>query len=362
MPSLEKRHQTEEKAFARLRKSCELKVMRWEYWTEENWHWDPEHPLKYASKPYSAKQTTKEKALCIYGFDQLGRVVVMKSGCLWKKDESVINHDFLRYSGNSLTGSRFFGNDLFYVYDARLNESRVVHLELFGPEPWSWKDIEWQGNRVAKVTIGNGKKAEFEVAYDGSGRVISDIDLAKARIKPLPPGITLQSLSDEILKNLTDAVIKTASLANIKDAVYSLVLAYDGEGNGVFPVEIGFGLEAERQEWLRKHGPKARQKIWNPAEFKHYGKKHTQLRGKHLDKLSSMFNQELERRQSDAPARRLLNEVATKLGRTDWSGKLNTTDDFVVYAVDFELGDLKKNLKISVPTERLNKLKTAKLL
>ena len=336
--------------------------MRWEYWTEENWHWDPEHPLKYASKPYSAKQTTKEKALCIYGFDQLGRVVVMKSGCLWKKDESVINHDFLRYSGNSLTGSRFFGNDLFYVYDARLNESRVVHLELFGPEPWSWKDIEWQGNRVAKVTIGNGKKAEFEVAYDGSGRVISDIDLAKARIKPLPPGITLQSLSDEILKNLTDAVIKTASLANIKDAVYSLVLAYDGEGNGVFPVEIGFGLEAERQEWLRKHGPKARQKIWNPAEFKHYGKKHTQLRGKHLDKLSSMFNQELERRQSDAPARRLLNEVATKLGRTDWSGKLNTTDDFVVYAVDFELGDLKKNLKISVPTERLNKLKTAKLL
>jgi hypothetical protein len=259
MPSLEKRHQTEEKAFARLRKLCESKVVRWEYWTEEKWHWDPEHPLKYASKPYSAKPTTKEKALCIYGLDQLGRVIVMKSGCLWEKDESAINHDFLRYSGNSLTGSRFFGNDLFCVYDARLNEGRVVHVKLFGPEPWSWKEIEWHGNRVAKVTIGNGKRAEFEVAYDESGRVISDIDLVKARIKPLPPGLTLQSLSHEILKSLADAVIKTASRAKIKDAVYSLVLAYDGEGNGVFPIEMGFGLDAERQEWLSKHGPMARQ-------------------------------------------------------------------------------------------------------
>jgi hypothetical protein len=75
-----------------------------------------------------------------------------------------------------------------------------------------------------------------------------------------------------------------------------------------------------------------------------------------------LFNQELERKGSDAPARRLLNEVATKLGKADWSGKLNTTDDFVVYAVDFELGDLKKNLKFSVPVERLKKLKAAKML
>jgi hypothetical protein len=362
MPSLEKRHQTEERAFARLRKLCESKVARWEYWTGENWHWDPEYPLKYADKPYSARRTTKEKALCIYGLDKLGRVVVMKSGCLWEKDESAINHDFLRYSGNSLVGSCFFGNDLLYVYDARLNEGRVVHVELFGPEPWSWKDIEWRGDKVSKVIIGNGKRAEFEVAYDEIGRVISDVDLIKAQIKPLPLGLTLQSLSDEIRKSLASAVIKTASRARIKDAVYCLVLAYDGEGNGIFPVEIGFGLEVERQEWLSKHGPTARQKIWNPAEFKHYGKKPTQLRDKRLDKLSSMLNQELERRGSDAPARRLVNEVAAKLGKADWSGRLNTTDDFVVYAVDFELGDLKKNLKFSVPGERLKKLKAAKLL
>ena len=58
----------------------------------------------------------------------------------------------------------------------------------------------------------------------------------------------------------------------------------------------------------------------------------------------------------------LLNEVAAELAGLDWSKKIKTTPDFVVYAVDFELGDLSKNLKKSVAPALLKKLKAANLL
>jgi hypothetical protein len=47
---------------------------------------------------------------------------------------------------------------------------------------------------------------------------------------------------------------------------------------------------------------------------------------------------------------------------SDWKGKLNTTDDFIVYAVDTDGADLRKNLKVSVPPKQLAKLKAARLI
>lgn len=70
----------------------------------------------------------------------------------------------------------------------------------------------------------------------------------------------------------------------------------------------------------------------------------------------------LERKETNTPARTLLNKVASDLGMLDWNGKLNTTDDFVVFAVDYEGSDLVKNLKKSVPAKTFARLKAAKMI
>lgn len=44
-----------------------------------------------------------------------------------------------------------------------------------------------------------------------------------------------------------------------------------------------------------------------------------------------------------------LNRVARRLQKLDWRSICPVSDDFVVFAVDFELADLEDNLRFSVP-------------
>ena len=60
-------------------------------------------------------------------------------------------------------------------------------------------------------------------------------------------------------------------------------MAYDDEGNDTLPPTIGIGLESERQRWKTEHGKRAKDVVWNPAEFHHYEKSHTQLSDDALD-------------------------------------------------------------------------------
>ncbi len=85
-------------------------------------------------------------------------------------------------------------------------------------------------------------------------------------------------------------------------------------------------------------------------------------RDKKLDKACDLYNRELEYKGSNEPARKLILQVAADLARMDWNGKLKTTDDFIIFAVDTDGADLKKNLKLSVPSKQLAKLKAAKLI
>ena len=75
-----------------------------------------------------------------------------------------------------------------------------------------------------------------------------------------------------------------------------------------------------------------------------------------LHKDMELYNQFLQAQSaSDARPIKMLNEVAVTLAEQDWSQIFEITDDFVIYCVDFELRDLAKNLRKTVP-ETLQKL------
>jgi len=182
------------------------------------------------------------------------------------------------------------------------------------------------------------------------------------RFRRAKKGVNIKGVESKIRELLIHAIQRTISKAKIEETAFCVALAYDGEGNDVLPPCIGIGLECERQRWVKEHGKDAKDFIWNPAEFTHYEKDHTQLEDEELDKACELLNGLLRPKENYAPAIKLLNSVAAELGKLDWKGKLKTTPDFVVYAVDFELGDLKRNLKLSVPPAKLEMLKKAKLL
>jgi hypothetical protein len=123
MNPLLKRYFAEQKSFARLRRQCESKVVRWEFWNWPRWHLDPQQMLEFRALAQLAKRVPKAAAEYAYGYDEQNRVVVLRHG------QSCIHQEFLRYSGNKIAGSTFVGNTAADAYDATLSQGRVVRIE-----------------------------------------------------------------------------------------------------------------------------------------------------------------------------------------------------------------------------------------
>jgi hypothetical protein len=367
MSSLTDRFLAEDKAFGRLKKLCESKVVRWRYWDWPAWHWDPDYFLEGRQKP---KQVAKQKARFGYGYDKDNRVVVVQQ--LFGRPNKIVCVEFLRHSGNRIVGSHFLDDGkLADVFEATLSEGRIVRVERLwasassaSDSVWQWKTAAWKEDKIVTVVEGmRGRKAHRQITYSKAGKATEVLDLSKPiQRKPLPKGVTMKSLATNIRERLAAVVVSTAAKARIKDRVYCLALNYDCEGNPLLPPELGIGLDSERQARLKRGGRDAKRDIWNPEEFSLFAKARTAFQGrdKELDRACHLFNRELEQEGSDEPARKLILQVAADLGKVDWSGKLNTTDDFIVYAVDTDGADLNRNLKLIVPPKKLAKLKAAK--
>ena len=180
--------------------------------------------------------------------------------------------------------------------------------------------------------------------------------------QPLPKDITPKKLKSTISERLSLVVPQLVAKANITEPIYCVALAYDGEGDDILPPQIGIGLESERARWSAEHGKIAKEWIWNPANFCHYEKPHTHLRDDALEEACDLLNSHLTERDSLAPAVRLLVEVAAQLNNTPWPDNVRKTADLVVYAVDLELGNLRKNMKACISPERFADLKNRKLI
>jgi hypothetical protein len=379
MGALLDRFSSERNAFVRLKKLCESKVVRWEYWDWPEWHWEPDYFLEARQKP---KRVKKDQAEFGYGLDRNNRVVLVHK-FEFGDPEEVHAMYFLRYSGNKLIGSEFLGATVYEgnkvlgadferggsvidVFQATLSDSRIVRVERLhsGFPQWDWKTITWKGDKVATILEGvRGRKPHRQKTYNDAGCIIEDLDLSKpVKRQPLPKGVTMKSLAKEIRDRLAKAVVATVSKAKVKQPVYCLVLNYDCEGNPLLLPELGIGLDSDRHARLKRGGRDAKLDIWDPEEFPIYANNRTALKDKALEQACDLYNRELEYQGSDEPARKLILQVAADLAKVNWDGKLQTTDDFIVYAVDTDGVDFRKNLKLTVPPKQLAKLKAAKLI
>jgi hypothetical protein len=174
--------------------------------------------------------------------------------------------------------------------------------------------------------------------------------------------ITVKSLKATLQNRLLTLVPQVVAAAPIQEPIYCVALAYDDEGNDALPPVIGIGLESERQRWRTEQGKKAKDFVWNPAEFHHYEKPHTQIFDDVLDEASDYLNSKWAEGNPAASVAKLLAEVAAELTRQAWPVSIRRTGDFVVYAVGFEGSGLRRSLKASSSPDQLALWKQTGLL
>ena len=349
-----------------LRQEILKRVVRWEYSTGPRYEIVPFRLLLSGVSPgrllKAPKGTGNEHH---YGFDADNRLVLQRDVF-----DGQPSHDVMFFhDGNTAMGGyvRSTGT-VCWVSQCQFDGPRLLTednlVQDYSKLRRDHREYEWeQGRLIAMKEKGN----VTEYMYDGGGelaavRTTYEDGTSTYSYRRLPEGVTLETLAEKIRQRLLPAVQATAAAANIREPVYCLVLAYDGQGGDALPPCVGFGLETERKAWLMEHGKRAKDYLWNPAEFAHYEKDHTQLQDEELDADCDLFNQAAETRGSQGRAVRLLNQVAAELAKVSWKGKLCTTSDFVVFAVDYEGADLRKNMKQSVSESVLADLKKNKLV
>lgn len=381
---LEERFAAESNAYEALKKQMESAVRHWRYAKKMLWSYHPEQVELLTKEEVSDPKDAEYE----YGYDEHERIVSIRkfrfqqthrrnesgmfvpvsTGKKALESEEFIRHQdgAMEISSFSLRESNTPPQTLRGVAWVRMENNQIVEKaelrsDAFEHDTYAWDNgqvklqhaFDANGRLELEIVKEPGSEPKFfKVRKDGSRFLLG---------QPMPKGVTVKSLIDTVRRRLLEAIPQTAMTCGINEPVYCLALAYDGEGNDVLGPYLGFGLESEREKWVAEHGKDAWQFIWNPAEFKNYEKPHTQLDDDELEEASEWLNGALSER-SPAPAIKLMLEVAAELEKLDWSKTLNITPDFVVYAVDFELGDLRKNLKKIVATQKLGALKAAKLI
>jgi hypothetical protein len=385
---IERRYRAVAKQYEELKAEAERLVVRWRYSNGHLWHYEPEAQLT------TDEVGEQEQAKHWFGYDCNNRVVCLRQYdelTAYRRDparpdelakpvrirelriEWFISHtheklEVFDFVTPHYTNPEDVKTELRYVEWVWLQAGKLQDRQRFGRGgDYAHYRYKWDGQTLhltqlldEKGTVKmefekgeNGQDLYYKVRKDGTRFLLG---------QPLPVGLTAKKLTETIRARLLETIPATVKAVKIKAPIYCVALAYDGEGNEALPPCLGLGLESERKGWLKTHGKDAKHMVWNPAEFQHYETNQTQFDDDQLEEACEWLNGELENKGSHAPAKRLLVEVAAELNKLDWSKFAKVTPDLIVYAVDFELGDLNKNLKKILPARRLAALKAAKLL
>jgi hypothetical protein len=161
---------------------------------------------------------------------------------------------------------------------------------------------------------------------------------------------SFERLLDLVGDLLIESIIQKVGTLNLEESVYCMSLVWSPGQLSSLPPYIWFGLNREREQWIVEYEDDAKMYFWNTAEFSI----HVDLSDDNdLIKSCQLLDQQSNLRDCWKDSMKMLNEVAKFLGKFDWSDRLQTTLDFVVFANDIEGSDLRQNFYVSVSPKLL---------
>lgn len=167
---------------------------------------------------------------------------------------------------------------------------------------------------------------------------------------------SFEKLLDFVSDLLIESIIQKVGTLNLEESVYCMSLVWSPGKLSSLPPYIWFGLNRDREHWISEYEDDAKMYFWNTAEFS----VHADLRdNEELIRSCQLLDQQCNLRHCWSDLVKMLNEVAKFLGTFDWSDRLQTTSDFVVFANDIEGSDLRQNFNFSVSPKLLKRFKKA---
>jgi hypothetical protein len=150
-----------------------------------------------------------------------------------------------------------------------------------------------------------------------------------------PAGFSVPDACLTIQAELLAQVPRAVRELGVETPAYCVVLVYAG-GYDPSDVTIHIGSDEDRQEHLAAGDVPM---VWSPADMADF----TDVDMSAMHATARLLTQELTLSQ-EAMSRDVACAAVSDLRTLDWQAILPITDDFVVFAVDRELGDLETNL------------------
>jgi len=223
-----------------------------------------------------------------------------------------------------------------YVYDGDRLTSILLYGEQSGAGPFQAEE---------RLTYDEaGKLLRIERFYQG-GR--SQLVYQKRK-----RGQTFKSIREAATKKMIAAIIDRLRAENIQETLCCIELSYQAVSDH-FPPHLILGLTRDRQRLLDSGDPDARYHVFAPALM---GAMHfLSISDPDTLEICSQLEQEIQAGSKWDTATEILRDVAAALTRHDWTGVLNVTPDFVVFAIDWEMegDDLERVLGASASRDQL---------
>jgi hypothetical protein len=357
-----------------LKQACDEEVVSWR-WASDDLY-EP-RPLYFETHGYKKGRLLRQppkvqESKPEYGYDETGVVRVARKHVRFRgyPDRLWFYETFYLHGQAEIRAFHFnYHPDkepIFYATGNYDEEGRLRFWRSRARGGLSRETYTWDRERVVRIDVeytradNNGAlgallpytRYEIDYAEDGaiqqllchwSRRPEHPYESTQIVYQRRPADVTFEQLLSTMRPALKKAVVDRVRSARISGPVYSLVLAWDPGQQESLPPSIGIGLDNERQTWIRSQGKEAKWYLWNPAEYENF----LAIRTDEVEQACRAVNQECRLRDSWKDAERVLNALARELGEMDWTGILQTTDDFVAYAIDLQLTQLRRNLKYS---------------
>ena len=222
-----------------------------------------------------------------------------------------------------------------YIYEGKRLKAISGYSEVPGIGPHSWQEQFMYNEAGTLLSIdrvfNNGQK--------------------QAVYRKRKKGQTFQDIREEATNKLVEAITQRVRAANIQEKVYCIELSYNKFAEQ-FPPCIIVTPESYRSKILQSRNSRDRLCIFSPIFENEW---FFTIEDPKTTELCEILEQEIRAGDRWDEATSILREVAAILTHQDWANVLDTTSDFVVFALDPELEgqDIIEILRSSVSEKQI---------
>ena len=370
--------------YLKLKQQCESLVVQWRWAKDHMLQLEPFYTQKHQfPEGRWLKDRPKSGNAVEHGLDEQDRIVLMRQSHQFPTGVRC-DEVFVERSDNLVQQARyqgaFGGRQPQLIGVERLHgqspsPARFERMAVAGKQISEYEHegprviLERQRHQPQPIAAGRFSLRQFRYSFDNLNRLerIERLALDASTANPAGEwetvfrapagGETIESLSALIEQGLVEEIPRVLRTARIEDSVYSLLLVYDSL-NPPLPPVLALGKDSDRQALIERHGKSVKEHLWTPDEYAYFGGPSLELKNPVLVEACRQMNQMMALQDQNSSGRELLEDVAAQLMGRRWKGILQTTEDFVVAAIDLSgCDDFLKNMKKSVPSQLISQLR-----